>query len=133
MKIAWRATLIGAVSFLVAGCDNGPRPWIGYATNKAKGTLEYWWSEYATREDCLFDLERGVSTWPNNQWYSTPVGCTIRSNDYWVVWLDVIQHGGRDVACIARWISADAASSKTIYTVIIAGAPERQGDGWYCV
>jgi len=131
---AFRFISVACLAVWVGGCDlfqdSNPRPSHAYAWNKNDGRLEYWFTSFETRRDCIEATRDAVATTMQKVWYSEPVGCGYFGNNYWRVRLMNAPYSA-DHECIVRNSEADAVNEGRIYGPALKGYGRPQGN-LYC-
>jgi hypothetical protein len=109
--------------------DKQSHPWVGYAENIRTGSIEFFFSEFEERRDCLASMEFEVTLGVSKRYYRAPYGCGFVGTSKWQALAFNKWAIGDDLSCITKRIN-----SKSYGPLVRNGIDEpRQGQGWYCV
>jgi hypothetical protein len=135
-KTDWLMALV--IVLLVApltGCSEGAgpdRPWKGYATDRERGEIEWFWVDYISRADCLFGTKRIID---ESDAYRAPYGCLYAGyqNPY-VQWVVNRFYEPDAFGCIARFVKPKQQPIKagSFYGPVLKPIMGHGGDRWYC-
>jgi hypothetical protein len=133
LRLLWLLLIAKCLSGCDLFKDGNARPWHAYAWSKSKNSTEWWFTTFETYRDCVEATQDEVSTGPNKQWYSEPVGCGFSGNNYWRVWLMNWWYArSNDFECIARSSDAESAKAGRSYGPVLKGYGRPRGTN-YCV
>lgn len=125
-----------ALLCLTASCSEADGPdkgWIGFATHRETGRLEWFFPRYRSREDCIAGTEEIALRTVNSSWYRAPTGCGYAGyQNKFVLYLVNLLLGAQQIHCIARHHSGPIAEAGIVYDIVLQGYGDR-GQGWRCV
>jgi hypothetical protein len=104
------------------------KPWVAWATQKKTGQVEFWWSYYESRDDCVRGVSADVRGVQSN-WYGEPAGCAYRGSDVapWLYLMNRI-YASAAMECVAVLKSPGTSGEH----VVVARGAARETSTYRC-